>query len=312
MLSSIKQKIAATRPGQWLAMMKLRIEAASRNVPDALPVAYRTTVDGVEELRPVEAKGETLPRPLCVHGGLFRVYGRVWDCSAPGVYRFCLPHWENTQRVVLDATDPVRSALLLSLLVVRGSADDFLTPGAAVNAARSRLLVMTCGPASDFIAQRLAENDIPCRVVGTRVVGDLNGYADGHVMVEVGGGNAVVDVDASCWFVGDDSLPMTLFDVCSAVAQGRVPRVERAALPDLVDWAGFTGGSGYAFGFLEYLARADAVGMEKMYARVLAVPYIRHGRDVLYTCLSNRPQPPESGWQWLEPEDFRRLFYAPK
>lgn len=310
MLTRIKDFILLLPGGERLVAARLRVQAAARRPPQAPPVGYRVDEAGVSDVPESAHGGKPLPDGLRMSPGRYAVFGRTWDCAEPGLYRFCLPHAANAQRVVPDPGSAPRTALLLALALGRGNRDDHLPHADALAVAAKGFAIMTCGPASAFVARELRDAGLSARVVGGRADAPANGYADGHVLVEAGAGYELVDVDGKARFTDSDGRGLNLVQVCRALAEGEPPGILRAAVPDVVDWTHFSGPGGYGYGFLDYRLRRDAAARDAEALRLLALPWIREGREVAYTCHAGWRDAPEPGWRWLAPAEFERRFYA--
>jgi hypothetical protein len=260
----------------------------------------------------------TLPKKLIIDPGVYFFDGKRYDCQVPGLYRFIKPQKRNEQRIVIFPNDGFRTAVLLSLLLIRGSKDDYRTVEGMERTACKRLLVHTCGPASLFVHRVLEGAGFRSRVVYSYTDQTLNSYNNGHAMVEVFDKEKrryqLIDVDRKLYFLHERKGILNLFELCQDLNAHERVGLKRFSQASLVDWTGFTDPeSGFNYQMVEYGFSYDEDTLLKVYHRIAAIPVL-YENDVIYATKwnpSSKVEEPgkDKKWVWISPEQFRQKFY---
>lgn len=284
--------------------------------------AYKFTPSGeLESNILIESDGKigALPDALVIHSGCYEVFDHVYDCRSAGVYRFFCAAQYNVQRVVLSEVDPVTSALLLACIACRGNKDDTLSPTKAEKKAKRSLLAMTCGPLATLIHALLEKQGLRARVVNAHTLQNLNGYNDGHALLEVWlpveKRYVVVDVDKKSIFTDESGKPMNLFELANRVDSEGHFTIRRFPTPSTVDWSGFIDDITYFnYQFYEAWVYGSEKGFEEMVRRTCQVPvFVDNGTP--YACAwsqetANKLRAIGESWTLLTPQQFADRFYS--
>lgn len=257
-----------------------------------------------------------LPSKLLMKPGFYTFEDYDYDCSVPGLYRFSKPRKRNEQRVVVYSNDGFQTALCLSMLLIRGNQDDQLGLNEMIKWAKHRLLVNTCGRASEFVDHLLRESGFKCRIVNTRTKGAFNSYNNGHIMVEVYDKSEqryrLIDVDKKCYFLDKDGRELDLFEFCRLLNSDQEVRIKRAAPSALVDWTGFEDAqTGVSYQFIEQMVAFNEQTALDLYRRISAIPVLDQDRRRYATSWPTIPitSSDHAELVFLSPEDFRRRLY---
>jgi hypothetical protein len=110
--------------------------------------------------------------------------------------------------VSYGTNEPVALVELLSKRIVHGDRDDHRTAPKLRSELSTRDLVLTCGPAVDFVRLELSAAGIRSRAVQLTAPPPHNGFDDGHIMIEVETehGPVLIDVDHKRLFLIDGKL----------------------------------------------------------------------------------------------------------
>jgi hypothetical protein len=139
------------------------------------------------------------------------------DASPPWV----TPYADGGHRIVTKA-DGTMDALpffqAMAALTIYGAADEGLTHNQRTTTARSRPLVMRCGPVTEFVMTCAAAVGIQTRRVHMLNVTANNNFDDGHVACEamIGGKWRLFDVPCDTAFAGPDGELLSLAEVIAA------------------------------------------------------------------------------------------------
>jgi hypothetical protein len=285
--------------------------------------AYKISVSGgMERIIPVEENNASsaLPDSLVICPGCYTLFDRVYECLDSGVYRFFCPPKYNIQRVVIDKDDPVSSALLLACIACRGNRDNALSYEEVEKKAMRSLLALTCGPLSILIQNLLQRYGISSRVVHTYTLERLNGYNDGHVLLEIWvpteNRYVVVDVDKKAFFTSESGKQVNLFELTYIVHSRCFFGIKRFPTPSTVDWSGFVDEiTGINYQFYEAWVYGSEKGFEKMIRRTCQVP-VFFDNGTMFACawseeVASRLREIGNSWALLTPQQFVERFYYP-
>jgi len=284
--------------------------------------AYKISISGgMERIIPAKENcaGSSLPDSLIIHPGCYTLFDRAYECRDTGIYRFFCPPKHNIQRVVIDKDDPVSSALLLACIACRGNRDDALSYEKAEKKAMRSLLALTCGPLSMLIQNLLQRHGIRSRIVHAHTLERLNGYNDGHILLEVwipdNNCYIVVDVDKKAFFTSVSGKQLSLFELTYIVYSRCFFGIERLSTPSTVDWSGFVDEiTGINYQFYEAWVYGSEKGFEEMIRRACQVP-VFFDNGTMFACawseeVASRLLEIGNPWILLTPQQFVERFYG--
>jgi hypothetical protein len=116
--------------------------------------------------------------------GIYTLGGQSWDCTRPGLYRFKLANEAFfRQRIVLNSD----IYALMSAIChnhAHGSADEGLAYQDMSNRGRFTRWRLRCGVIAGMVNWLMPQIGNTSRVVNVSTNGPLNGYDDGHIVLE--------------------------------------------------------------------------------------------------------------------------------
>jgi hypothetical protein len=193
--------------------------------------------------------------------------------------------------------------------------DDFRDEKSLKIKAQSGFIGLTCTKGCQFVKYVLDEIGIKSRLVLTLTNDHLNGYNDGHTLLEVFDDNLkryiVVDVDKKISFLDENSTLMNAFELCKAIAGKREFKTRSIGVIDQVDWIGFKDPTtDYNYQLLEQLFNSSGNTRTYVYDRIcnsIVLPL-----NNLNYC-SSFGEELKNDWknkvQLLAPEEFEKKFY---
>lgn len=165
----------------------------------------------------------------------------------------------------------------LAWLTAHGTRDDLLSTAELIETAKRRTLSVTCGTVSHLAAFIARRAGVQARVVATRARTLLNGYDDGHILLEVlqSGRWVVYDLDANAMFLSTDGVPMSLLELSEAV-RWCTYAIERLGAQPGVDIGHFRMDD-YDLNFYATYMFGTQEQLRKWYDRILIVPILIDG-----------------------------------
>jgi hypothetical protein len=289
--------------------------------PSDSVVIYRIDSHGLANFDQVclqhSADIRDLPETLILDSGKYCFRGVVCSCCKPGLYRFSAPGIKNQQSIVLEQSDPVASALYLSMLSIRGNRDEKYITKHLRRYASQRLVSLTCGPNARFVHEIMLEHGFRSRVVYSHTLEELNSYNDGHALLEVykavENKYVVIDVDKKLYFSFQDAQ-LSLFELCSLIYQGKKISLHKIFDISAVDWGGFKGSvTGFDYAFIEQGFYFNNESTISCLSRICQVPMM-FDDDRWYVCAwddvaGERLREINAEWNLLSSSDFLQKFY---
>ena len=281
--------------------------------PQNKPVAFHLRGMDVTEVRSSAGRAANLPSTLVISPGRYRVHGRTYHLDHEGLYRFIIPGQDNQQRIVYQG-DVFSLLSAICWICSHGARDNARTHAELCRMAMTEKIIVTCGNLSQFALDLLAGLGVPLRRVAGTTLQELNGYNNGHQLLEVwlDGRWTLVDLDTKRFFVRRGKR-LNLMEFCHAVITGDY-RFEliSAAIPLAV---GLFTVQGFDYGLWMEGAFTGDSALRAWYRRVMMVPIqIDQGSwftsDSPATLSRIKKLYPNRGLQFLLPEEFRRRFYS--
>jgi hypothetical protein len=127
--------------------------------------------------------------------GVYTLDGQSWDCTRSGLYRFKVdgePYFR--QRIVLDS-DLYALMSAISHNHTHGAADEAQTYQNMSNRGRFTRWRLRCGVICGMVHWLMPQIGVTSRVVNVSTLGPLNGFDDGHIVLET--------LDGSDWRMWD-------------------------------------------------------------------------------------------------------------
>jgi len=272
----------------WTAVAKLfRAWGRHEDRPQVPPLAYRmrgTTVERIAAQTDDGGATEPLPEAFVIPPGRYRLWGRTYDMTAEGAYRFVNPQTANAQRIVYaEDVDALLSGLAWASS--HGKLDDALGPDDLLAKACTGKLSLTCDRLAALGREVLRRQGVAARVVLGRTAEEPTGYDDGHSVLELYHPQVrawvACDLDNDARFVGaEDGRPLSALELSDRVASGGADyRIVRIASDTRLDVSGFRSPEGFVWTFVGEWAQAD---LKAWYARVLQVVLIRDGQRYVF------------------------------
>jgi hypothetical protein len=168
--------------------------------PNDLPVAFTLVHNVSQRLEPLDRKARPLPNVLVIKPGTYSVDGQTYQLKE-GLFRLFRPGRSGEQRIVYQQD---KKLLLESLTWIKshGDINDDLFLEQLLSRAKTHKLVITCGTTSKLFKSILKDVGIESRIVSTVTLEKLNGYDNGHTMLEVNvdGKWVLYDFDNNIYF----------------------------------------------------------------------------------------------------------------
>jgi hypothetical protein len=286
-----------------------------KNMPLAgnRPCAFHLFNRSVTRVAPSAGKAANLPRRLVIPPGRYRVHGKVYDLKVEGLYRLIDPMRDNQQRIVYRK-NPLALISALCWLQTHGNRDDKKEYNELAKQALTSKLIRTCGPACAFAKEVLRRQGIRARTVGVKTLKELNGYDDGHVLLEVLLGRKwiLIDMDLNAVFVRKGKR-LSLLELLPWIQRGGY-QIER-----------ISGSIGLAIGAFhdggyDYCLWAESVfhseeGLRNWYRRIMMFPTISDETCWFFTtrsssdCRRAKHLYPQICVNYLPWADFQERFY---
>jgi hypothetical protein len=232
--------------------------------PNDRPVAFSLSGGVSQRLDPLDRKARPLPNVLLIKPGVYSVDGQTYDVRE-GLFRVFRPNGSGEQRVVFKDD---KELLIESLTWIKshGDINDDLFLEQLRSRAKTHKLVITCGTASKLIQSLLRDAGIESRIVVTMTLEKLNGYDNGHTMLEVnlGGKWVLYDFDNNVYF--ENGHPLSFEEFIAARGNYAIKPISNA--PALTVDRGKSDTTFYSeavySNLKEWYARVDDVGMIEM------------------------------------------------
>lgn len=154
--------------------------------------------------------------------GIYKVAGVAYDCTRQGLYRW-LYNGQFVQRIVSSEAGSTNLGKLISSLCwnhVPGNQTEWSNHQTVSDAGRYRRWVMRCGQITNFAMWLLPQLGFQCRSVTVITTGPLNGYDDGHTVLETLHGNQwrMWDLTNHCYFKDGNGKHMSTADLVAHLA----------------------------------------------------------------------------------------------
>jgi hypothetical protein len=245
--------------------------------------AFHYAGDTPSELPPDESEKGTihtsaglpliLTEPAVVESG-----GLRFHLADEGFYRIGNLNTKETRHAVLYRGDLWRFLGSLSRLQVHGWRHNHESNAELTERARKGRLSISCGKIVTFIAHHASAQGIRCRPVKAATAEQMNGYDDGHVLMEVFDPKErrwlLYDADAGCRFKANGRY-LNLGEAVRLYRSGRQAELEFLRKPAIDTYA--EAGSPAEFTqyslLLESIFR-DTASAQAWYARILQVPTV--------------------------------------
>lgn len=165
--------------------------------------------------------------------GLYKVGGVGYDCRRQGLYRW-LYNGQFVQRIVSSEAGACDLKKLLSSISwnhVPGNQTEWNDHQAIFDAGRYRRWVMRCGQIVALMGSLLPQLGFQTRAVTVITTGPLNGYDDGHTVLETKHGSEwrMWDMTSGCYFKDAAGKHMSTADLVALLNSG-APMPERVNL----------------------------------------------------------------------------------
>ena len=173
---------------------------------------------------PVTTGGVALPTGSAyMAAGTYIVNGVSYDCSRPGLYRWFNPSGSFINRVVWSSANfdiyALMSAISWNHIHGTQTEGDYQTMS---NAGRTRKWSARCGYIAGMVAWLVPQfgQGISTRVLNVKTLGALNGYDDGHLVVETKHGNdwRMWDMTNGCYFRDANGKHLSCSEFMAAIA----------------------------------------------------------------------------------------------
>ncbi len=150
-----------------------------------VPFVYRACDTQIEFLSAKKGTANALPEQLIIEPNHYLFDNKCYDLTKEGLYRFSLPRKNiNIQRIVFKKNT---AALISSLawIATHGARDDARTPSELIEIAMTDKLILTCESQARLGHAILKECLVQSRIIGGRTLETMNGFDDGHYLLEV-------------------------------------------------------------------------------------------------------------------------------
>ncbi len=253
-----------------------------------------------------------LPDELVIAPGIYRVWGKSYDATDEGLYRFVNPGRGNRQRIVYKKDiDALLSGI--AWIACHGTADDGLTRRELRKKALTGKLSLTCGPLCKFAHSLLDRAGAKSRIVSCLTLDEWNSYDNGHTLIEVfrkkWGKYIVYDLDNNAYFLRPgDETPLSLLELAMAVSAKNYPVVVALANDTRLDIGSFRSAGGFDQAFLGERIQAD---LGAWYQRVMQVPLIKDGTHYYFFNKADKERiiSYNSRFRYMDAEGFLKKFY---
>jgi hypothetical protein len=243
------------------------------------PVVYYAGFDTVTEVKQYnESVGHILelPNELIIRPGIYHMNGVNVDMRKEGLYRILFPLSTNVQAIVYE-NDPLMLISSLSWIITHGGAYDGLSDDSLTSIAKNAKLYVTCERAVNFVMHTISALGIKTRLIQGLSIEKLNGYDDGHVIMEVWVPAydkwILVDVDNNALFKATHNEGyLNLVEFKDALDSDNL-QIVPLALDTKVDASQFKEGD-YSFAFLSEMQSSTPEMLKSWYKRVLAVTIV--------------------------------------
>lgn len=188
---------------------------------------------------PRSSGGVALPslNTISMAPGIYTYNGESFDCTEQGLYRF-RPIDSNGNptnarmhnKLCLKAGAEFDIYAVMSAISwnhVHGTADEHGDFQTTANASTFRMMRSTCGWISKWCQWFLGFAGVQCRIVSVTTIGPLNGWDDGHIMVETftSGKWCMWDHTNGRYFVDENGVHMSTAQFMAAIANdGPMPQ----------------------------------------------------------------------------------------
>lgn len=203
---------------------------------------YELSGEKTEELYWSSDTSNALPLPdsLFIEAGNYKLNAHSYGFKEENLYRVFHFFEQNSQRIVFKG-DLQRLLSSICWMISHGDRDDTTCFDTRIRKAMSGKLYLTCGPAVRFAIDVFTKFHIQSRKVNTYSLNNVNGYDDGHVMVEIfdstGRKWILVDIDHNCLFTKDGKM-LSLMEVWNAYQHNDFPELKSLSADALVDVSG--------------------------------------------------------------------------
>ena len=279
---------------------------------DDTPFAYRMYGTTLETVLPsASGGGKDLPDALVIPPGCYRVWGRQYDLTQEGLYRFVAPGKRNRQRIVYNE-DPDVLLSGIAWIASHGTADDALTNKEKIAKAMRGKLSLTCGEIS-VLAQALLENaGVKSRLVMTLTLDEWNTYDNAHTFIEVfrdeWGKHVAYDLDNNGYFIhAKKKVPLSVMEFIRCLP-GKEYVTHRIAADTPLDVSGFRSSDGFDWTFLAERIQAN---LHDWYARVAQVALVKDGARFCFCDEANKERILSYNFRfrYMDRESFYKKFY---
>jgi hypothetical protein len=156
--------------------------------------------------------------------GIYTLGGQSWDCRRPGLYRFMLDG-EQFFRNRIVAGSPVDLYALISAMCwnhMHGSADETTDFQGLSNKGVHQRWRLRCGVIVALAVWLLPQLGQPSRSVNVITTGPLNGFDDGHIILETLHGSSwrMWDLTNGCYWTDASGNHLSTAQFIAAIANG--------------------------------------------------------------------------------------------
>ncbi len=221
--------------------------------------------------RPVE-----LPDTLVMQPAVYNVHGQGFHFDREGVYRIISPT-QQLQRIVYRE-DLIKLLSSISWVVAHGISDERRSIEVLIEKAKTRKLYLACGRNVQFAQTILSQHGYAARQVSLFASNHLDGFSDGHVMLEVYDDRntrwVLVDFDLNSLFLKPDGGFASFLDLID-----HLEGLERISLSadvalDLSGFKAIAEGKPYDLSLFAESTYTTAEGIATFHKRVSDVPAI--------------------------------------
>jgi len=264
-------------------------------------------------------KSQELPNQIVISPNNYVWFGKNYNCTKSGVYRFSLPQIESRQHVVLDKYDVLSNALNLANIAVRGNKDDTCSMEKLLKNGLIRFLSLTCGPLVNMVENLLLQHGITCRKVHGHTIESMNSYNNGHTMIEIWHNDAdkfvVVDLDKKSFFTDRDGKYLSLFELSESIFRKLPWKMIPGGFTNSVDLVNFEDkNTKFNYGFIEHSFYNRKHTVRSVIERICQIPIIERGSEMV-VCAWNKNyekllMEKHADWKIVNPDIFLKEFYS--
>lgn len=161
-----------------------------------------------------------------MYSGNYELDGQVWDCNAPGLYRFKVEAEQFFRlRIVLGPMGAADLYAIVSAMCwnhVHGAEDESSNLQAVSNKGKYQRWRLRCGVIAALAAWLLPQVGFTARTVNVSTTGPKNGYDDGHIVLEVlhAGQWRMFDMTNGCYWTDSSGNHLSTAQFINHIAGG--------------------------------------------------------------------------------------------